>query len=235
VWCFPKKRRSYLKCNREKQKLTKKQKFGIIVASFLLVIIGILLYLNYVVNPVIIHMSGAKVRSLATKAVGGAIYTIVSQNDVYNDLIKITYDDKGNVKTIQANSIGINLLTRSLTRLAQSNLEQIGNEGINIPLGSFSGLPILVGRGPSVNIKLIPIGAISSSFSSEFTSAGINQTHHKIYVTISSNISIVLPTANQTIQTSTQVLICENIIIGEVPPTYLNSDSLDEMMNLIPS
>lgn len=234
MWIFIKRPRSYLRCKRSKKRLTGKQKVGIIFACFLLLIIGAFLYLNYVVNPVIILMSQAKVRSLATKAVGGAVYTIVSQGDVYNDLINITYDNDGNVTLIRANAIAINYLNRSLTRLAQSNLEQIGNEGIKIPIGTFSGLPILVGRGPSVSVKLIPIGAISSSFTSEFIEAGINQTLHKIYVNISANISIVLPTASQSIQTSTQVLVCETIIVGEVPPTYLQSTSLDEMMNLIP-
>ncbi len=81
MWCFPRRRRSYLTCRREKKKLTKRQKFGIIFASFLLFIIGILLYLNYIVNPVILKMSEAKVRSLATKAVGNAIYEIVSQEN----------------------------------------------------------------------------------------------------------------------------------------------------------
>ncbi len=206
-----------------------------IFACFLLLIIGVFLYLNYVVNPVIIHMSEAKVKSLATKAVGSAIYEIVSgENDIYSGLIKFVYNDSKEIETIQVDSIEINLLTRSLTRLAQSNLEQIGNNGIDIPIGSFSGMPIFVGRGPTVNVKLIPIGSISSSFSSEFTSAGINQTNHKIYVTLTANVSVVLPMANKTIQTSTQVLICESIIIGDIPSTYLNSNSLDEMLNLLP-
>ena len=113
-------------------------------------------------------------------------------------------------------------------------MEKIGEQGLDIPIGTFSGMPILVGRGPSVNIKMMPIGSISSSYKSEFTTAGINQTNHKIYVTISSKINVVLPTANQTVETSTQVLICENIIVGKIPETYLFSDSLDEMMNLIP-
>lgn len=180
-------------------------------------------------------MSESKVRSLATKAVGGAIYEIVNQADIYNDLITISKNNDGDVAMIQANSIQINLLTRKLTRLATSNLEQIGVQGIDIPIGTFSGMPILVGRGPSINIKMIPIGSISSSFKSEFTNAGINQTNHRIYVTIKSKINVVLPTANQTVETSTQVLICENIIIGKIPSTYLYSDSLDEMMNLIPN
>lgn len=227
------KRLSYL--NKEKAKKTIKQKATIVVVIFLLVIIAIILYLNFVVNPVVISMSEAKVRSLATKAVGGAVYDIVSQGDIYSDLISILKNNDGDVAMIQANSVQINLLTRKLTRLATSNLEQIGEQGIDIPIGTFSGMPILVGRGPSVNIKMIPIGAISSSFKSEFTNAGINQTNHRIYVTIQSKINVVLPTANQTVETSTQVLICENIIIGKIPETYLHSDSLDEMMNLIPN
>lgn len=227
------KRLSYL--NKEKAKKTIKQKATIVVVIFLLVIIAIILYLNFVVNPVVISMSEAKVRSLATKAVGGAVYDIVSQGDIYSDLISILKNNDGDVAMIQANSVQINLLTRKLTRLATSNLEQIGEQGIDIPIGTFSGMPILVGRGPSVNIKMIPIGAISSSFKSEFTNAGINQTNHRIYVTIQSKINVVLPTANQTVETSTQVLICENIIIGKIPETYLHSNSLDEMMNLIPN
>lgn len=234
MWCFPRRRRSYLGCSREKKKLTARQKCGMVIACLLVFIIGVILYLNYVVNPVIIQMSEAKVRSLATKAVGSAIYEIVNQSDVYDDLIKITFDNDGKVRMIQTDAIAINFLNRSLTRLAQSNLEQIGNQGIDIPVGSFSGLPILVGRGPTVNIKLLPVGSISSSFSSEFTTAGINQTHHKIYVNLIANISIILPTANQVVQTSTQVLVCENIIIGEIPATYLQSSTLDEMLNLVP-
>ncbi len=233
--CFSRHRFRYLNRENSKKKLGKKQKIGIIVACFLLFVIGILIYLNYVVNPIILQMSEAKIRTLATKAVSSAIYEIVSQEDVYQDLISITKNDSGDVALIQANAVEINRLSRSLTRLAQTNLETMGGQGIDIPIGTFSGLPILVGRGSNVKIKMTPIGAISSSFKSEFTSAGINQTNHKIYVNINSNVSVVLPTSNQTIQTSTQVLLCENIIVGGIPSTYLQSNSLDEMMNLIPN
>ena len=222
--------------NKELSKKDKiKQKIGLFIAIFLVIIVTAILYINYIVNPVIISTSEAQVKSLPTKAIGSAVYEIVNQNDVYGDLITITKDPDGNVTLIQANGLQINLLTRSLTRLATSNLEKIGEQGIDIPIGTFSGMPILAGRGPNINIKMLPIGSISSSFKSEFANAGINQTNHRIYVTISSKISVVLPTVNQIVETSTQVLICENIIIGKIPDTYLQSNSLDEMMNLIPN
>lgn len=231
--CF-KRKLAYLNREKTKKKIGVKQKIYFFVALFLLIIIGILLYLNYVVNPVVISMSEAKVKSLATKAVNASVYEIVSKGDIYSDLITITKNNSGDVSLIQANAVQVNQIAQELTRLATKNLETIGEKGIDIPIGTFSGMPILVGRGPSINLKMIPIGQIASSFKSVFSSAGINQTNHRIYVTITSKVSVVLPTANQMVETSTQVLICENIIIGKVPETYLHSDSLDEMMNLIP-
>lgn len=204
-------------------------------AGFLALILGILIYLNYMVNPIIIQMSEATIRTLSKRAMGGAVYDVVTQGSLYDDLINILYNDEGDIIMIQANAIAINLFNRTLTRIAHGKLEEIGNQGVDIPLGTFSGLPILVGKGPSLNIKLMPIGAIQSSFSSEFIASGINQTNHKIYLNLVANISMVLPTANQTIEVRTQVLVCENIIIGKIPATYLNSHSLEEMMDLIPS
>ena len=126
------------------------------------------------------------------------------------------------------------MLALEVTEKAQNALSQMGANGIDIPIGSFSGMPIFTGRGPAVNIKMLPIGTIFCKFESTFTEAGINQTNHRIYLKVYSSVSVILPTANQTIQTETQLMICESIIVGEIPDTYLHSDSLDEMMNLIP-
>ena len=220
---------------RAKRALSFRQKAGLVVAAILLILIGIILYINLVVNPIILQTSEAKVHALAQKAVGSAIYEIVSEEDIYNSLITINKDKEENITMITANAVQINLLARKLSRLAQSNLDTIGHQGIDIPIGTFSGLPILAGRGPTVRISITPIGAMSTKFQSEFKAAGVNQTLHKIYVNLSANVSIVLPTANQKITTNTQVLVCESIIVGRVPDAFLNSDSLDEMMNLIPS
>ena len=220
---------------RAESKLSLKQKTGMIIAVLLLILIGLVLYINLVVNPIILQTSEAKVHALTQKAVGSAIYEIVSEEDVYDSLITINKDKEENITMITANSVQINLLARKLSRLAQSNLDTIGHQGIDIPIGTFSGLPILTGRGPAVSISITPIGAMSTKFQSEFKAAGVNQTLHKIYVNLSANVSVVLPTANQKITTNTQVLVCESIIVGRVPDAFLNSDSLDEMMNLIPS
>ena len=211
-----------------------KRKVIIFLAILFALLVCIFLYLNYVVNPVIISTSSAKVKSLSQRAVENAVREVIHDNVMYDTLVMITRDNNGNIVTISSNSATINMLALELTDKAQSALSKMGATGINIPIGSFSGMPIFTGRGPAVNIKMLPIGTIYCKFESTFTSAGINQTNHRIYLKVHSSVSVILPTANQTIKTETQLMISESIIVGEIPETYLHSASLDEMMNLIP-
>ena len=225
-----------LQCKkRNKLNMPFKFRLGIFFCITILIVLFLFIYLNQVVNPVIIESSSAKTRSLSQKAVEQAIYETIQGNTIYDNLITINRDNEGNVTYISTNSLQINMLARELAKSAQAKLEDLGSKGINIPVGNFTGMPIFVGRGPNINIKLLPIGSISCKFNSEFKNAGINQTNHKIYLTVVSKVSVILPTANQTIETTTQIMIAESIIVGKIPDTYLNSASLDDMLNLIPN
>lgn len=217
-----------------KKSKNKKTKGRIVLFSLLFFLVGILLYLNYVVNPVIIELSQSKVNAMAQKAVSSSIYEVIKDSSIYESLINITRDENGQIVFISSNTVQVNMLTRELVKNAQTKLDVMGQNGIDIPIGSFSGMPIFVGRGPNVNIKLLPIGSISGNFISKFTTAGINQTNHRIYLNVTSNISVILPTDSKLVKTSTQVMICESIIIGEVPETYLMTTNIGDMMDLIP-
>lgn len=223
---------------RKKQKLKKpwhKKRgfftFFIVLVSIISVVIW---YIVKVINPIIVSIGEAKVKSLATKAINTAVTEVLCEGYSYDDIIEIKSDEEGNITFIQAHSLVINKLSRDLVATSQSKLDIIGEQGIGIPMGTLMGVPLFMGKGPELRIKLFPIGAISCSFSSEFTQAGINQTNHKIYVNVISSVSVVLPVSSRNVKNTSQFLICESIIVGKVPEVYLNSDNLDEMMNLIP-
>ena len=215
-------------------KLFRKKKIAFIFVIFLCVFLLIFLYLSFVVNPVILHATEAKVKSLTQKALSSAVYTVISNNDYYDDIITYTYDNNGKIAMITANTLEANMLSRQISSMAQGSVETMTNEGIDVHLGAFSGLMILANSGPFISMKLTPIGTISTSFRSEFVSAGINQTNHRIYIEIFGSVSVILPTASPQIEVSTEVLIAECVVIGEIPSTYLQSSYLDEMLNLVP-
>jgi sporulation protein YunB len=198
-----------------------------------LIVFFILLYIIKVVNPIILSVGEAKIKSLATRSINAAVNEVITSGYSYGSLISIIFDNNGDVALIEANAMEINRLAKEIASVSQTRLDLIGEQGVGVPLGSLTGIPIFMGQGPDIRFKLYPIGSITCSFSSQFIGAGVNQTNHKIYVNISSTINVVLPIDNKQISTKTQILIAESIIVGKVPDVYLNS-SLENMLPLIP-
>lgn len=222
------------KNNKNKGK-NKKRKAKIITFSILIILlINILtIFVGTNINKIVYDYSESKIRALSVKAVNNAVSELVTNKNIYDNLVNITTDNDGKIILIQANSIQINMLTKDLIKTSQLKLEKMGSDGLNIPLGTFSGITIFNGKGPNINIKLIPVGDVACNFKSEFINAGINQTLHKLYVTIDTNVNIILPVKNNTVKTSTSILICESVIVGQVPEVYFGS-SADKLLNLTP-
>jgi sporulation protein YunB len=153
---------------------------------------------------------------------------------VYDDLVNIISDEFGNISMIQANSLEINNLSKDLAQTCEVRIEEYGGHGVMIPLGTFTGVPLLVGRGPRVKVKMTPIGSVVCKFISHFESAGINQTIHKIYVNIKATVGVVMPLSSRSFTAEQQVLISESVIVGQVPEVYLYSDTLDTLLNFVP-
>ena len=211
----------------------KRKLIWFLVIITILIILAIL-YLQFLINPIIYRTTSSEVKTLANRSMNIAVTTAMNQGIAYSDLIKIETND-GKTTLLQANSIRINALAKLITRTIQENLRDLLNDDVKIHLGAFSGIPILSGVGPEISIGLgNSYGDISCRFSSEFTSSGINQTQHKIYLNLTTRVNVVFATRTMQIDAKSDVLLCESIIIGEIPDTYLKSDSLDEMMNLIP-
>ena len=90
------------------------------------------------------------------------------------------------------------------------------------------------GMGPSVTVYVSPIGNVSTAYVSEFVSAGINQTRHRIYLEIICDVAIVMPAGNHDTQILTPIIVSECIVVGQVPNSYVYVDETDKMLNLIP-
>ena len=92
--------------------------------------------------------------------------------------------------------------------------------------GSFTGFKLLSGKGPGVPIRISSIGNVETDLRSEFTSQGINQTLHRVYLQIECEVSILTPYKDITEKITNQVLIAENVIVGKIPNTYYNLEGI---------
>ena len=94
--------------------------------------------------------------------------------------------------------------------------------------GSFTGLKLLSGRGQGVKIRISTVGDIETNLKSEFTAQGINQTLHRIYLDAKCSINVLTPFRDIQKDITSQVLLSENIIVGEIPTNYYNLEGLDK-------
>ena len=88
--------------------------------------------------------------------------------------------------------------------------------------GSFTGVKLLAGRGTGVDIVISSIGNVETDLRSEFTDQGINQTLHRVYLQVDCEVSILTPFKDLDKKISNQVLLLENVIVGQIPNTYYN-------------
>ena len=212
-------------------------KLGILGTLAIILGIALLLFffIDYNINPAIITFSQARIQSIALTALSDAVKETLGTNIKYTDFVNVLTDKNGNVAMIQANTMKMNDLAAQVTNIAQETIRSKGDEGISIPLGTITGSKLLAGAGPRINVKIISFPAVSTDFDSEFENSGINQTRHKIYLTLRARIRIAIPLNTADIDVDSRVPVTETIIVGDVPQTYINVDETDKMLRLVPS
>lgn len=210
------------------------RRFKILLLILCLLVVGVLLYFQRNVTRVLISISEATIRSITTVAVNDAIYYTLNDVNRYDDLITIERDEAGNVTSITTDSLKINRIARDTAYMSQENLTKMSAEGIQVPIGALTGIEALAGFGTKINIKIIPISNVECRFVSKFTDAGINQTKHSLYLEIVSDISIILPSKSTNLASTIEVLICESVIAGKIPDTYLQASLIGSDGLLVP-
>ncbi|MCM1404540.1 MAG: sporulation protein YunB [Prevotella sp.] len=179
-------------------------------------LVGGVVWLTVVVNPVVFNYAAAVIDAVAVQAVNRGVADIVNA-DTYSNLTDIRRDAHGTITSINADAVAMNALAVQVSSRAQTYLDAMGDEGIPVPLGTFSGIPFLVGKGVSVPISLKLVGAVNCSFDSEFRTAGINQTEHKITLRTAAVVDVVLPFCTKRTNVEIEMLFSDSIIVGEVP------------------
>ena len=210
--------------NNSNNKLTKSA-FKISVIILLLFIIT--KYFFGVIYPMLNEASENKAKSIST-IISNEKASEVMKNYTYEELFNIEKDAQGNVVMIKANSIKINEIASNITTRIQNEMNLRKKEKLEISLGNFLGLKMLAGRGPKIKIYVSSVENVDTNLKSEFVNKGINQTLHRLFLEVKCTARILEPFQNESKQITSQILLMENIIIGNVPDTFYNIEGLNE-------
>lgn len=194
----------------------------IILIALATLIITTIIYakISKSLEPTFKTLCEEKVKSIATIITNQESTKIINKYQ-YDELYTIEKDENGNIVLIKSNIVPINNMISDLTENIQQSFNEMQSTQIDLKLGNLFGTYLFSGVGPTIPTKLAISGTIDTEIKSEFTSQGINQTLHKIYVDFCCVVKIITPFGNHEKEVVNQVLIAEHVIIGNIPETYL--------------
>ena len=170
------------------------------------------------------------VTELAVSSAQDAVVTAV--NDIVKDimregafsetpLVTLERDGRGSIAAVTTNVAAVNALAAEILGRAQARTaEDVVTVGI--PLGNLAGSTLLLGKGPSIPVRVTMLSSSVAGFRSELTTAGINQTRHQILLELDVDVSLLMPWRTVGTVVSTELLVSETVIVGDVPESYLN-------------
>lgn len=219
--------------NKSKKNLRKrkrnKAKVYIISSCIILlsVFLGLTYYFDKIVTPTVRLVASTEMRAQTAEIINKNVLEVYSKDFNYNDLIKVEKDNEGNIIMIKADTMNMNKIANEVAIKSQKEIKEIGAIGVDMPIGYITKSNLFSHIGPKVKVKMEPQGVMETSYDSSFESAGINQTRHKIYVNFNCKINVIMPFNHNDIEVKNVTPIAETIIVGKVPRTSLNLDSIN--------
>ena len=200
----------------------------------LLLLLALFLLIDRNFRPLVFSLAEARSAAMASQVLSGALAEATQDGVTYEDLMNVKMDQSGQVALLSANTMAMNRLATRAGDAALRRLNNMSSERVTVPLGAVLGTTLFSGSGPGVPVSIVPIGSIFTDFATEFEACGINQTRHKVYLQVTANIRIVIPTGAKTTQVSANMLVAESIIVGRVPEGFVGYDLTEEELNMVP-
>lgn len=176
-------------------------------------------------KPVFEEKASHAAKSMAISIINNAtddVFTRISSPD----LVIIDKGEDGEITSVSADAIEMNRLKTTLSKSIQEYAENSDNSTVYIPIGSLTNFSVLQGFGYRIPVSISTDGLAKIDFDDEFESTGINQVKHKIFMTVSVQVTIISSLFTKTEVVTTEVPVAETVITGTVPTYYGDNMSI---------
>lgn len=193
--------------------------------SIFLLLIGILTFLvcmSVYLRRISTQIAISDASDIVSKRVNAVIAEIMRKGQYDGDYF-VTFEkgESGEVAAISCNMARINALSAEILDRVVGATENY-TATVQIPLGNLTGMNLLMGRGPKVPVEIVTLTSSRVEFNNGIVTAGINQTKHQVTLVIKVDIDILVPWGSERTQVTSEVLIADTVIVGQVPGTYLD-------------
>lgn len=139
----------------------------------------------------------------------------------FESAFSVNYGADGNVVSVLSDASRINAISAFLANECYDCLDRLICDGYYVPAGAFSGIKLLAGFGPELNVKLISVLSVQCDVVREFVSAGINQTRMTLSLIVNCDITVYSVFEKKSYNGKIDAVVLDCMIVGKVPQVYL--------------
>lgn len=215
--------RRYIRLRRfVRRRQGKRQLLAPIVAGLLLAL-AVIHWFDAALRPQLIALAETSIQLRFTEIADRAVTQALTQEGVeQGEMVHMQGQQLGSAVAISVDTPRLNLLRADILDAVVAQVESLDSRSLGVPIGALTGFDLLSAMGPQVPVQVLSVASAQGVFRNEFSSAGINQTLHRIMMDVTITARLLLPGGIVETQLSTPVCVTETLIIGQVPQTYLN-------------
>lgn len=189
-----------------------------------LILCLVLLSLRGRYRTVIDDLAKTQVKNSTSDLTNDAIAKqIAAGNIAYDRIVYFEKDLQGRITALKTNMTEVNRLKTDILNIINDEILALDTSDIGIPLGSLFLPEFLSGKGPAIPVHILSIRNSDAAFVSHFSQAGINQTLHRLNMEVSIDVAVLVLGSTTSFSMTSEVLVAETIIVGDVPQTFLQT------------
>lgn len=202
-----------------------------IIILLVIAILGLILFrIKFSVS--IRNLAQTQVINTTSDLINDAIDRQIEDGKIqYDRMVYFEKDLDGKITALKTNMSEVNRLKTDILNLINDEILSLSTEDLGIPVGSLIFPEFLAGRGPDIPIEILSIRNSDASFTSHFSEAGINQTLQQINMHVSVDVTVLVLGQTDSFTVTSQVIVAETIIVGDVPDTYFKTGGFYETEN----
>ena len=189
------------------------------------IVLFVVFRINY--SSILRTLAQTQVQNSTSDLINDAIDTQIASGDIqYDRIVYFEKDLNGRITALKTNMSEVNRLKTSILNTINDEILAMDTADLGIPIGSMFLPELLAGKGPAIPVEIIAIRNSEATFSSNFSEAGINQTLQQLVMQISVDVSVLVLGDTSSFTVTSQVVVAETIIVGDVPETFLQTGGL---------
>lgn len=195
-----------------------------LIVLTVIIIIAVLSVFRIRYRSSVEELAQTQVRNVTSDLINDAIDAQIARGNIqYDRIVYFEKDLNGRITALKTNISEVNRLKTDILNVINDEILALDTSDISVPIGSLILPELFSGKGFGIPVHILSIRNSDASFESVFSEAGINQTLQQLTMHVIVDVAVLTLGQTESFTVSSQVVVAETIIVGDVPDTFFQT------------